>query len=75
MKTKSSIAILSMAIIFAAAFADMPKAYAATSSLIGWAWSSNIGWISFNSANVDSGGGSYSVNIDTKTGAFSGYAW
>lgn len=40
----------------------------------GWAWSENIGWISFNNT---SGGGSvnYGVNIDSSTGVFSGYAW
>jgi len=39
-----------------------------------YAWSENIGWISFNNT---SGGGStnYGVNVDTSTGAFSGYAW
>ncbi len=40
----------------------------------GWAWSENIGWISFNSTNtgvaVD-----YGVHIDPSTGLFSGYAW
>ena len=40
----------------------------------GWAWSENIGWISFNNT---SGGGtaSYGVNINQTTGNFSGYAW
>jgi len=34
----------------------------------GWAWSENIGWISFNGVN-------YGVNIDPASGDFSGYAW
>jgi len=40
----------------------------------GFAWSENIGWISFNNA---SGGGAinYGVNISPSTGIFSGYAW
>ena len=43
----------------------------------GWAWSGNIGWISFNNT---SGGGSinYGVHIAEKNptiGIFSGYAW
>ena len=40
----------------------------------GYAWSENIGWISFNNTT---GGGStnYGVNLDTTTGKFSGYAW
>jgi len=39
----------------------------------GWAWSSNIGWISFNNTT---GGGTtnYGVNIGAD-GKFSGYAW
>lgn len=51
--------------------------YAGTGqSLSGFAWSDNIGWISFNCTNP---GGScapdYGVNIDPSTGNFSGYAW
>jgi len=40
----------------------------------GWAWSENIGWISFNNTT---GGGTtnYGVNINPSTGVFSGYAW
>ena len=43
-------------------------------NLSGWAWSENIGWISFNNT---SGGGTvnYGVHIDPSTGNFSGYAW
>ncbi len=47
----------------------------------GWAWSSNIGWISFNSTNPTAGGGgSHSVTVSTTTaspniGVFGGYAW
>lgn len=50
-------------------------AYAAP--LSGYAWSSNIGWISFNSADSGAGGGPYSVQIatTTTTGTLSGYAW
>jgi len=41
----------------------------------GYAWSSNIGWISFNCTNDNSCGTSdYGVNIDNG-GNFSGYAW
>ena len=43
-------------------------------NVFGWAWSENIGWISFN--NTSGGGGvDYGVNIDTSTGLLSGYAW
>jgi len=46
----------------------------------GFAWSENIGWVSFNNATVDgvSGGGGardYGVSIDEPTGLISGYAW
>ena len=55
----------------------------------GWAWSENLGWVSFNSVDCDSnddgaidvaacGAGpmnDYGVNIDGLTGDFSGYAW
>src|SRR5271168_1989371 len=37
-------------------------------SVSGYAWSSNIGWISFNGSN-------YGVNYDPSTGDLSGYAW
>lgn len=43
----------------------------------GWAWSSNIGWISFNCGNTGSCSASnnYKVSIDFDTGLLSGYAW
>jgi len=58
-------------------------------NVYGWAWSENIGWISFSCQNCDSdldgnldggacGSGSsvdYGVHIDPNTGLFSGYAW
>ena len=40
----------------------------------GWAWASNIGWISFN--NTTGGGGvNYGVHINPISGELSGYAW
>ncbi len=39
-----------------------------TVSVTGWAWSSNIGWISFS-------GSTYGVKEDLSTGAIIGYAW
>ena len=44
----------------------------------GWAWSENIGWISFsceNTMTVGVEGPDYGVDIDRATGLFSGYAW
>ncbi len=44
--------------------------------LSGWAWSSNIGWISFNCENTSSCATvSYSVQMNSTTGIMSGYAW
>jgi len=41
-----------------------------------WAWSENIGWISFNCNNTNyCSTVDYGVNIDPSTGYFSGYAW
>ena len=39
----------------------------------GWAWSENIGWISFNNSNTN-GGINYGVNIEND-GNLTGYAW
>ena len=43
----------------------------------GYAWSSNVGWVSFNCTNEtpSCSGTNYGVNIDPTTGYFSGYAW
>jgi hypothetical protein len=42
----------------------------------GYAWSENIGWLSFSCENQSScGTSSYGVYIDEGTGDFSGYAW
>jgi len=44
--------------------------------LLGYAWSENIGWISFNCANKGVCGVSdYKVTIDPTTGNLKGYAW
>jgi hypothetical protein len=45
-----------------------PTIEADTTDIEGFAWSSNIGWISFNGAN-------YGVSIDEVSGTLSGYAW
>lgn len=48
-----------------------------TDNVSGWAWNSNIGWISFNCTNESPAcsGTNYGVKIDLTTGHFSGYAW
>ncbi len=40
----------------------------------GWAWSENIGWISFNSTNTGAAI-DYGVNINASTGQLAGHAW
>lgn len=40
----------------------------------GWAWSENIGWISFNSS-TGGGGVNYGVHVDPDSLMFSGHAW
>jgi len=47
-------------------------------NVTGWAWNSNIGWVSFNCTNdspVPCEDSNYGVSIDPATGHFSGYAW
>lgn len=53
-----------------------PPAYAQTGGveLHGWAWSDNIGWISFNSKDTTSTS-TYAVSLDLATGNLWGYAW
>lgn len=55
-------------------FLMAPKAESATNSLSGFAWSDNVGWISFSNTS-DGSIPVYSVKVDTTTGAFSGSAW
>jgi hypothetical protein len=63
----------------------MKEAQAGTGDNVsGWAWSENVGWISFNCYNDYNGDGvledhcsssNYGVRIDPSTKVFSGYAW
>jgi hypothetical protein len=55
----------------------MKEAQAGTEhNVSGWAWSENIGWISFNCLNQNSCQTvNYGVNLDPQTKIFSGYAW
>lgn len=61
-------------LLFAAAPTD---AVTAPIPLNGYAWSDNIGWVSFNCSNnnscADNGGVDYKVEIDS--GYFEGFAW
>jgi len=63
------VCFFSVAAIFA------PKVNAgADDNISGYAWSENIGWVSFNNLS-DGSGIDYGVNIDEVTGLLSGYAW
>ncbi len=57
----------------------LPEAYAATThNMSGFAYSENIGWISFNCTDLDPGGctnTNYGVHVNPLTGYLSGYAW
>jgi hypothetical protein len=45
-------------------------------NIAGYAWSENMGWISFNCTNEsECGSSNYGVDINMETGDFSGYAW
>jgi hypothetical protein len=62
--------------IVVAFFSFVPYAQAgADDSLSGWAWSENIGWISFNSTTDTASSVDYGVDLDIGTGNLSGYAW
>lgn len=71
-------ALLFMAVLFYGAFfaGDTEKAEAGTQhNISGWAWSDNIGWISFNCTDTSSCG-TVDYGVDAAAnGDFSGYAW
>ncbi len=54
--------------------AKIPALATFADNIYGWAWSANIGWISFNDINAGSGGGSYGVRADSE-GNLAGFAW
>ena len=72
---KISLLVFILAVIIAGFFLTQSLA-GGQHNVSGWAWSSNIGWISFNCTNLISCLVSdYGVNIDPDTGLISGYAW
>src|SRR5512133_3036518 len=70
-----------IAVLFIVGYLFSPKNFdgiaraGAGDALSGYAWSENIGWISFNCTNNNSCGtsGNYGVNVSTTN--LSGYAW
>jgi len=76
---KKSLVLIILSVVFVFAFLPFKEAKAAiTDNMSGWAWSENIGWISFNCTNQAScsATNNYGVNADlVATGLLSGYAW
>jgi len=73
------IGLLSLLIILSLIIVHRSISLASSNSeFSGWAWSKNIGWISFNCDNPEvseCGSSDYGVSIDTVTGNLSGYAY
>jgi hypothetical protein len=61
-------------IVFGFSFSAVVLA-GASDNVSGWAWSENIGWISFNNTTGGGATSSYGVNINLSTGDLSGYSW
>lgn len=71
-------AVLSAGFLYFSLFqkTKIQAAVAGVDELSGWAWSSNIGWVSFNCSDQNVCNGSdYKVKVDLATGNLSGYAW
>jgi len=68
-----SILILGIIVLFPLFLAKKTQA-GSGDNVSGWAWSENIGWISFNSTS-DGSSVDYGVNVNLGNGKFSGYAW
>lgn len=70
------IAVFVLAYVLSFLFSQSPKAEAGTAgSISGYAWSENIGWVSFNCADPGTCAASnYAVNVDA-SGKLSGYGW
>ena len=66
-----AVALLAIVSVFVAT--NKTQAAGPPYALHGWAWSDNIGWVSFNSA--DTGIGSSYVVQASATGDLTGYAW
>lgn len=58
-------------------FSPLLVSASSTDNMSGYAWSSNIGWISFNCINSGNNCATsdYGVNKDATTGNLTGYAW
>lgn len=76
-KTILGLAATAFALVLALSFLQFPASPVDAQSgteVRGWAWSDNIGWVSFDSDDYDGVGQSYGVTMDSE-GKLSGYAW
>lgn len=73
------VAFAGIGMALAAAYFTVPGSQSVLASgsenVVGWVWADPIGWISLNDSNLDSGGGSYGVNVDLTTGLMNGFGW
>ena len=69
------VALLVVAAVFIAVIRTAPtNAQTTTGYLSGWAWSSNIGWLSASSTDAGAGGGPYGLQLDSLNNV-TGYMW
>lgn len=74
MSKKNFLILLIISLIFLFSGFNQNAQAGSEHNVSGWAWSENIGWISFNNTS-DGGSVNYGVKVDSLTGIFSGYAW
>ncbi len=68
------VSFITVTIFLLTSFSEAHAQVSGSYDLHGWAWSSNVGWISLNSSDTGSGGGPYKVQM-LSGGDLSGYAW
>lgn len=67
--------VLALGFLFFGNNQKVPDVKAATTDdIAGYAWSENIGWVSFNCTNTSCAGSNYGVNLNGDN-TLSGYAW
>jgi hypothetical protein len=75
LKKRETKVLLALAVLVLVFFGFKQMQAGSNDKVSGWAWSENIGWISFNCTNNNSCAAvNYGVTVD-KNGKLSGYAW
>jgi len=75
-KNKKNLLIFGTVILLAGFCISLQVGASESDNVSGWAWSENVGWISFNCTNQSwCATSSYGVNINNITGEISGNAW